>query len=243
MTLFSYRSHAPWCASGGATVATIVACLATLAGVGPAAAESGIDRLEALASHLRSQPVWHARYVQEYVSAGMEPGLDGGLVTEEYGSDGIASTDEEKGVVFVGWPDKARFDTGCPAIRRMGLDGRVVRLVDLEAESCDEHVLSDDEWRRIPLAAVLEPQRALDHFSVDVAGEDGLLLIPREAGGVSRLEVEIGADGMPSSITIEDSQGSVNRLDFTGWAPAATPPAGGWLPPVEGGLVCVTDEE
>jgi hypothetical protein len=221
----------------------VIVILTTFASVSPVAAESGIDRLEALASHLRSQPVWQARYVQEYVSAGMDPGLDGGVVTEEYGSTETGPADEEKGVVFIGWPDKARFDTGSPAVRRMGLDGRVVRLVDLEAESCDEHVLSEDEWRRIPLAAVLEPQRALDHFSVDVKGDDGLLLIPREAGGVSRLEVEIGADGMPSSITIEDSQGSVNRLDFTGWAPAGTPPAGGWLPPVDGGLVCVTDEE
>jgi len=194
-------------------------------GVSEAAAESGIDRLEALASRLRSEPGWRASYVQEYVPAGMDLG------------------DEERGAVTVGWPDKARFDAGDPTEREMGLEGRLVRLVDLEATTCDEHVLTDDEWQRMPLAAVLEPQRALDHFSVGALGEHGLVLTPYEPGGVARLELEVGADGLPLHLVLEDPQGAVNRLDFADWRATDGAPSGGWLPSPPSGMSCVSDEE
>lgn len=183
----------------------------------------GLDTLEALGSRLRSQPTWQAAYTQEYVPAGMTLG------------------DRESGTVWIAWPDLARFDAGDPVVRRMGLEGRRVRLVDLEASTCDEHVLDDAEWERIPLAAVLEPRRAVDRFTVLDGAEGEVVLIPRDVGGVDRVEVWVGDDGLPSVVRIVDPQGAVNRLEFTAWTPVGSAPAAGWLPAVPPGVTCAGD--
>jgi len=185
----------------------------------------GLDTLEALGSRLRSQSAWQAEYTQEYVPAGMTIG------------------DRESGRVWIAWPDLARFDAGDPVVRRMGLEGRRVRLVDLEAAACDEHVLDDAEWARIPLAAVLEPRQAVDRFTVLEGDAGEVVLVPREPGGIDRVEVWTGGDGMPTVVRIVDPQGAVNRLEFTSWAPTDPPPTGGWLPAVPAGFECAGDVE
>jgi hypothetical protein len=195
-------------------------------GLAAAAVDAGgLDTLEALGSRLRSQPAWRADYTQEYVPAGMTIG------------------DRESGRVWIAWPDLARFDAGDPVVRRMGLEGRRVRLVDLEASACDEHVLDDAEWARIPLAAVLEPRQAVDRFTVLDGDAGEVVLVPREPGGIDRVEVWIGDDGMPTVVRIVDPQGAVNRLEFTSWAPADRTPTGGWLPAVPAGFECAGDVE
>jgi hypothetical protein len=201
---------------------------ASVVAVGLAAAAvdaGGLDTLEALGSRLRSQPAWQADYTQEYVPAGMTIG------------------DRESGRVWIAWPDLARFDAGDPVVRRMGLEGRRVRLVDLEASACDEHVLDDAEWARIPLAAVLEPRQAVDRFTVLDGDAGEVVLVPREPGGIDRVEVWIGEDGMPTVVRIVDPQGAVNRLEFMSWAPADRAPTGGWLPAVPAGFECAGDVE
>lgn len=204
----------------GAVVAWLTATLAvTAVGAG------GLETLENLGSRLRSQPVWRADYTQEYVPAGMTLG------------------DRESGRVWIAWPDLARFDAGDPVMRRMGLEGRRVRLVDLEASACDEHVLDDAEWARIPLAAVLEPRQAVDRFTVLDGDAGGVVLVPREPGGIDRVEVSIGDDGLPSVIRIVDPQGAVNRLEFSSWSPVDSAPSGGWLPAVPVGVECAGDVE
>lgn len=190
-----------------------------------AADAGGLDTLEALGSRLRSQPAWQAEYTQEYVPAGMTIG------------------DREAGRVWIAWPDLARFDAGDPVVRRMGLEGRLVRLVDLEASACDEHVLDDAEWARIPLAALLEPRQAVDRFTVLEGDAGAVVLVPRDPGGIDRVEVWTGDDGMPTVVRIVDPQGAVNRLEFTSWAPADPAPAGGWLPAVPAGFECAGDVE
>lgn len=183
----------------------------------------GLETLETLGSRLRSQPVWQASYTQEYVPAGMTLG------------------DRESGRVWIAWPDLARFDAGDPVVRYMGLEGRRVRLVDLEASACDEHVLDDAEWARIPLAAVLEPRQAVDRFTVLEGDAGEVVLVPREPGGIDRVEVSIGEDGLPSVVRIVDPQGAVNRLEFSSWSPAASAPSGGWLPAAPSGVECAGD--
>jgi len=200
---------------GAGVVAAVLAATVVRAG--------GLDTLEALGSRLRSQPVWQAEYTQEYVPAGMTLG------------------DRESGRVWIAWPDLARFDAGDPVVRRMGLEGRRVRLVDLEASACDEHVLDDAEWARIPLAAVLEPRQAVDRFTVLEGDAGEVVLVPREPGGIDRVEVSIGDDGLPSVVRVVDPQGAVNRLEFSSWSPAASAPPGGWLPAVPQGVECAGD--
>ena len=128
----------------GAKRIGIAACTAAAFAATTAAQDSGISRIEALGASLRGAAAWHADYHQEYLPAGMDAG------------------EELNGEVWVAWPDRALFLTGSPLQRLMGLEGRRVRLLDLEVESCDEHILNDDEWARIPLAAVLDPGSALD---------------------------------------------------------------------------------
>jgi hypothetical protein len=182
-------------------------------------------KLESLGRVLKSRPVWQASYYQEYLPAGMTMG------------------DEERGTVWVSWPDRAQFQSGEPVVRTMGLDGRHVRLLDVEVPSCDDHRLDDDEWARIPLAAVLDPQQAVDNFSILDHGSAGFVLIPHEPGGVARLEVVLRSDNLPEEVIVIDPQGATNRFRFDGWESAEEPPGGRWLPEVPPEIECVTDVE
>ncbi len=200
-----------------AAVAVVLSC-------GPAVArENGMSALTALGSALRGADAWRADYTQEYIAAGMGAGE---VVT---------------GVVTVGWPDRALFATGDPVIQTMGLEGRKVRLVDLEVPSCDEHVLGDDEWSRVPLAAVLDPAGAVEHFAVLDREPNGFTLVPREPGGVDRVEVTLDENSLPLEVLIVDPQGATNRLQFTQWTATDPPSEGRWLPSPPSGLECISD--
>jgi len=190
------------------------------------AAESGqvgMEALTALSGALRSAGAWRADYNQEYIAAGMSAG-------EVVG-----------GVVTVAWPDRALFVTGDPVTQKMGLEGRRVRLVDLEAPSCDEHVLGDDEWARVPLAAVLDPAGAVDQFAVLDRHPNGFTLVPHDPGGVDRVEVTLDDRSLPLEVLIVDPQGATNRLTFTRWTSVDPPADGFWLPQAPAGLECIAD--
>jgi hypothetical protein len=185
--------------------------------------DQGMVALAALGDALRKAEAWQADYSQEYIAAGMIAG------------------EEVAGIVTVAWPDRALFRTGDPVTQMMGLEGREVRLVDLEVPSCDEHLLGDDEWERVPLAAVLDPAGAVAHFTVLGNGGNGFILIPREPGGVLRVEVTLDARSLPAEVRIFDPQGATNRLDFSSWTAGSAPPEGRWLPDPPSGLECVAD--
>ena len=187
--------------------------------------ESAMDRLESLNRALAREAGWTAGFEQDFVPVGMTAG------------------EEATGRVWLAWPDRALFHTGEPVRQMMGLSGRTVRLIDLEDETCDERFLTDREWERIPLAAVLDPRGALVHFDVADEGERGIVLTPKEPGGVDRVEVVLGDDGLPLEITIRDPQGAVNRLEFSGWVRAEGPPRQLWLPPPPDGVECVADQD
>jgi hypothetical protein len=203
-------------------VAVVAVAFSSLASVlAASAADDGpLALLEQLAETLRRQPAWSSDYHQDFVPAGMTVG------------------EEVDGRVRVAWPDQALFESGQPVIRLMGLEHRLLRLVDLDLPSCETHVLSDEEWARIPLAAVLDPRAALDEFTILDTGARAFTLVPRQPGGVARVEVVLGDDNLPQQVTVIDPQGAVNRLDFSGWRPSA-PPASGWLPEAPSGVECV----
>jgi hypothetical protein len=115
--------------------------------------------------------------------------------------------------------------------------------VDLEVSSCDEHRLTDEEWSRVPLAAVLDPRGAVERFSVLEHGEKGFALVPREPGGIDRVEVTLGSNDLPIQVVVLDPQGATNRLRFSGWRAADSQPEGGWLPQAPPGVECVDDAE
>ena len=201
--------------------AVVAAATVVLAVARPAASQGGpIALLEALAGALRERPVWTAAYHQEFVPAGMTAG------------------EKVDGEVWVAWPDRAHFRSGHPTVRLMGLDGRRVRLVDLDLPSCEDHQLDDDEWARIPLAAVLDPQSAVDRFTVLAIGDRGVALEPRRPGGVARVEVLLRPDSLPLEVVVVDPQGATNRLEFGAWTPLEHPPEGGWLPAAPAGVQC-----
>ena len=82
-------------------------------------------------------------------------------------------------------------------------------------------MLDDDEWARVPLAAVLDPRGAVDRFTILEHGEHGFTLVPREKGGVDRVEVVLGGDDLPVEVVVVDPQGATNTLRFSGWKPIA----------------------
>jgi hypothetical protein len=200
-----------------------IAVIAVAVASGIGAQETGMPALEALNSALSDEPAWQAEYSQEYVAAGMGAG------------------DEISGFVMVSFPDRALFRAVEPPGQVMGLEGRLVRLVDLEVPSCDEHQLDDDEWARVPLAAVLDPRGAVDRFTVLDHGEKGFTLVPREPGGVDRVDVVLGENDLPDEVVVVDPQGATNRLRFTAWHPVDGPPNGQWLPSPPPGLECIGD--
>ena len=204
---------------GVAAVSAFVLCTSA------AAQDAAMTHLECLGSSLRSEEVWTASYEQVFTPAGMTMG------------------EEATGTVWLGWPDKARFHTGEPTVRLMGLLGRTIRLVDLEVPSCDDHLLSDEEWERIPLAAVLDPGGAVEIFTVLGVADRRFALEPRETGGVERVEVEIDGACLPAEVMIVDPQGAINRLRFRGWKGSSTPAGGEWLPRAPKGLECRADIE
>jgi len=187
------------------------------------AQDVALDRLEVLSRALSSDAAWRADFEQEYIPAGMVMG------------------EEAAGQVWLAWPDRALFHTGEPPFRLMGLQGRTVRLVDLHDQTCDEHQLSDREWERVPLAAVLDPRGALVHFDVVGLSDAGIVLIPKEAGGVDRVEVILGDDNLPAEVSIWDPQGAVNRLIFSDWKVSRAPPDETWLPTPPDDVECATD--
>lgn len=187
------------------------------------AQDTGMASLERLSEALRRAASWSAEYRQAYTPAGMTTG------------------EESAGSVWIGWPDRALFLTGDPVVRAMGLEGRLVRLLDLEVPSCDEHVLSDEEWARVPLAAVLDPRGTVDRFTVVGTTPNVFVLVPRDPGGVDRVEVTLNDGGLPSEVVIVDPQGATNRLVFTAWHPSDGPPADAWLPEPPVGLECIAD--
>jgi len=205
--------------------AAVVAGLAMLCATVPSSAADGtaLDRLETLRRTLAGTPVWDAEFSQEYIPAGMTMG------------------EEATGRVWLAWPDRALFHTGDPPFRLMGLEGRTVRLVDLGDRTCDERVLTDREWERVPLAAILDPRGATVHFEVGELADAGIVLVPKEAGGVDRVEVILGDGGLPAVVTIRDPQGAVNSLRFTAWRAVTEPPSGDWLPIPPEGVECVAD--
>jgi len=198
----------------------VLLCLA-----GEVRADGPIERLEALGAVLRREPAWSATYDQEYLPAGMTAG------------------EEETGTVWIAWPDRAYFRFGTPVVREMGMDGRRVRLVDMEVDGCDDHLIDDDEWKRIPLAAVLDPKSAVDRFTVLEHGADGFSLVPHDPGGVARVDVVLRADRLPDEVVVTDPQGATNRLRFGTWAVADGPPEDSWLPEPPPGVECVSDAQ
>ncbi len=189
----------------------------------PSRGQRAIERLASLGGAFRARAVWTASYRQEYIPAGMKEG------------------ESASGSVWIAWPDRAVFVTGKPARRTMALEGRTVRLIDLELETCEEHVLDDQEWERIPLVAVLDPRHALDRFRVKIDAQGRLVLEPLERGGVARVEVVVGESGLPSKVTVVDIQGAVNHLWFVGWTAATGPPGGRWMPAPPTGVRCQPD--
>jgi len=187
--------------------------------------QEALDTLAALARRLRAEKVWTAAYRQEYIPVGMTRG------------------DTDRGVVWLAWPDRALFATGEPARRFMGLEGRMVRLVDLEMETCEEHRLTDEEWERIPLVAVLDPAAALKRFRIILESAGHLVLVPRAPGGIARAEVVLGEGGMPAMVMVTDIQGTVNRLEFEGWAGAGAVPGGSWLPGPPPSVTCRSSDD
>jgi hypothetical protein len=183
-----------------------------------------MERLELLKRSLSSNQVWQASYRQLFTPAGM------------------TSAEEMAGQVWVALPDRAHFRAGDPPLQLMGLQGRAVRLIDLDVPSCDDHLLSDEDWARIPLAAVLDPAGAVRHFSILELGDNGITLVPHEPGGVDRVEVILDSSGLPEQVVVVDPQGATNHLLFSGWQPSDPPPEGAWLPVPPSNLECVTAE-
>lgn len=179
---------------------SLVASLA-LATVVPAASPT----LASVSAALRSAPAWQARFEQRYVPAGFDTGT------------------ADTGTVLASAPGQVRFDYRDKEPRVFAFDGGVARMVDVGAGTCDAARLDGGKVGSLPLAALLDPQRADEDFTATPA-EGELRLVPRQPNpDVREIRLRTGPDGLPTMLTIVDSSDNRNEFTFSGWRRAAAP--------------------
>lgn len=189
-----------------------------------AAATPAPDALDRLAAAFRSGRAWAAAFAQEYLPEGFDRGTT------------------EHGTVTIAPPAGVRFDYISGAARVFASDGAVGRLVDPGAGSCDAVRLDQGVWARLPLSALLDPAAARRAFTVAEAGGE-IRLVPKEPSAeLAQVSVSIGADGLPSEVTVTDGGGNRNRFAFTGWRPVAAPTLSFFRPALPGAAPCLPDQ-
>jgi outer membrane lipoprotein-sorting protein len=188
------------------------------------AAASGQDNLDRLAEVLRSAPAWSASFTQVYTPEGFTEG------TTEHGTLTLAP------------PARLRFDYTTASPRAFATDGRVARLVDAAAGSCDAVRLDAGTWGRLPLAALLDPPAARAAFAVE-SRDATLRLVPRKpAPDLAEITVRLDARGLPDEVTVLDGSGTRNTFTFSGWHAVAEPPPSFFLPALPGKAPCTPEE-
>ena len=188
--------------------------LATALASPPALSISG------LSAAISSRPAWQASFEQEYVPAGFDEGS------------------KASGTILLAAPALLRFSYAGADHRVFALDGSVARTVDEAAGTCDAVRLDPEAWRRVPLAALLDPAAA-EHAFVQGVDGDTLVLRPRTATvDLAEIRVAMGADGMPAAITVVDGSGNRNTFTFSGWRAMAPPPASAFAPSLPGAPPC-----
>ncbi len=195
----------------------MLACLLLAAALAPPPAIS----IAGLAATIRREPAWQAAFEQEYVPSGFEEGSKAG------------------GTLLLAAPALLRFEYTGADHRVFALDGSVARTVDEAAGTCDAVRLDAEAWRRVPLAALLDPDAA-EHAFVQGTSDHTLVLRPRAPGAdLSEIRVAMGAGGMPAAVTVVDGSGNRNTFTFSAWRAVPTPPAAAFAPGLPGSPACV----
>ena len=180
--------------------------------------------LEALAAALGGSS-WVARFEQSYTPAG------------------FGETAPEGGTMTLSPPLRLRFDYAGPPPRAFATDGTVVRMVDPASQTCDAFRLDRALWGRMPLAALLDPGAARAVFAVSREGPTWRLTPREPSPDLAELLVTVGADGMPSGLTVTDAGGNGNRFSFSQWRRVADPPDALFHPALDGAAPCAPPEE
>lgn len=193
-----------------------------LAAAAPAVASTA-DPLAELAHALAGAPAWEAGFTQEYLPAGFEDGTS------------------ESGTVIVASPDRLRFTYEGFSPRIFASDGVVVRLVDVEGETCDAMLLDQATWGRLPLAAMMDPGASAHHFRV-TPEVGGFTLTPVDADpDVETIRIIVGADSLPTELVILDPQGNRNSFSFAAWRRTRDPGPEFFRPSLTGQRPCLPE--
>ncbi len=179
------------------------------------------DNLDRLAAVLRSARAWRADFTQVYTPEGFTEGTT------------------DRGTFTLVPPARLRFDytTGSPRV--FAADGRIGRLVDPAAGSCDAVQLDAGAWGRLPLAAVLDPPAARKAFTVE-SHDGSLRLVPQEpTPDLAEITVRLDASGLPEAVTVLDGSGTRNAFAFTRWHAVTEPPASFFKPALPGREPCL----
>ena len=168
--------------------------------------------LASVSAALRSAPAWQSRFEQRYVPAGFD----------------VGTTDS--GTVLASAPGQVRFDYAGDDPRVFAFDGAVARMVDARAGTCDAVRLDDRKVGSLPLAVLLDPERAAGAFET-TSVEGALRLVPREANpDVKEIRLWAGPDGLPNQLVIVDGSDNHNQFTFAGWTRATAPELAAFRP-------------
>ncbi len=182
------------------------------------------DNLDALAAALRSAPAWRAEFAQVYTPEGFTEGTS------------------DKGVLTVAPPARLRFDYTSGSPRVFTADGRVGRLVDPSAGSCDAVRLDAGVWGRLPLAAALDPGAARKAFSVE-SRDRSLRLVPLQpTPDLAEITFRLDSGGLPETVTVLDGSGTRNTFTFGRWHSIAEPPPAFFEAALPGREPCMPEE-
>jgi len=181
--------------------------------------------LDRVAAELRSAPCWRADFEQRYVPAGFDTGAT------------------DRGHLTLVHPGSLRFDYEGEQGRLFATDGSVARYLDLGAVTCTAVRIDATTWGKLPLAAVLDPGAARAAFAIEGEGRRLTLTPHQTTPELARVEVEIGPDGLPASVTIVDGSGNHNGFALSRWERVDLPDASFFRPALPGAAACEPVEE
>lgn len=155
--------------------------------------------LEQLAAKLQAAPAWQAEFSQSFVPAGLSRG------SQEYGTFTFAH------------PSRLRFDYQSDPKRVFAVDGFLARMVDAEAGTCQAMELSQQAWASLPFVTLTDPGALRGFFVVEEKAETITLLPRQPSPELARVVVQLGPDGLPREVLVEDGSGNLNRFRFSRW--------------------------
>jgi hypothetical protein len=156
---------------------------------------------------------------------------------------GFETGASEGGTLTLAPPVSLRFDYAGEQPRVFAADGAVARWVDSAAAMCTAVRIDASTWGRLPLTAFLDPGAARAAFAVAAAGRTLTLTATKPTPELASVVVTVGAQSLPTAVTVVDGSGNRNEFKFSAWTARAEPGPAFFRPSLPDAAPCEPAEE